>query len=301
MLDSIKGLHIEPTNICTLKCPRCSRTTFLDKFKSKNWSNKQLDLKELQNFVDIDIQGKIFNLCGNDGDPIYYDQLFELIEWVKSNNGLVQIHTNGSYKDQVWWSELAELLTVDDKITFAIDGTPENFTKYRINANWTSILVGIEAMVSSKVKVEWKYIPFSYNIDSIETARQLSQDLGFDLFTIYHSDRWDSDNDPYKPNIDDQGPRYERIVDWRQGKNVKIDAQCKSSHKEHYITADGYYTPCCYSANYQFFYSSDFYKNRKDYKISNTTLTKVLTNLADFYATIETVKPKYCSFNCPKT
>ena len=300
MLDTIKGLHLELTNICTLKCPRCSRTTFLETFKNKNWINKQINLQDLQNFIDIDIHGKLFNLCGNDGDPIYYDQLFELVRWVKSNNGLIQISTNGSYKTQDWWSELAGLLTADDKIIFAIDGMPNNFTQYRINADWESMLVGIETMVASEAKVEWQYIPFSYNIDSIEPARQLSQELGFDFFNVLYSDRWESDNDPFKPAIDEQGPRYEKIVDWRQGKNVEIDPQCKTTHADHFITADGYYTPCCYSANYKFFYSSDFYKNRKDYKISTTTLTTVLSKLADFYNTIETVKPKFCSFNCPR-
>lgn len=302
MLDTIKGLHLELTNHCTLKCPYCSRTTFLETFKHKNWTNKQIDLQDLQNFIDIDMSGKLFLLCGNDGDPIYYDQLFELARWIKDNNGLIQIHTNGSYRKQDWWSELAETLTADDTITFGIDGMPDNFTQHRINADWSSMLVGIKTMVASPAKVIWKYIPFSYNLDSLEPARQLSQDLGFDSFELLYSDRWRSDNDPLKPAIDNPGSRYEKIVEWKQGKgkDIEIDPLCKTTHEEHFITADGYYTPCCNTANYKFYYSSDFYKNRKDYAISTTRLTTVLSKLADFYDTIEAVKPKFCSFNCPK-
>jgi hypothetical protein len=47
MLDTLKGFHIEPTNICTLKCPRCARTKFIEKFPQK-WKNSNLDLQDLQ-------------------------------------------------------------------------------------------------------------------------------------------------------------------------------------------------------------------------------------------------------------
>jgi MoaA/NifB/PqqE/SkfB family radical SAM enzyme len=97
MLEYIKGFHIEPTNICTLKCPRCSRTKFNSQYPKK-LKNKQLDLESLKKFIDIDITNKLFNLCGGYGDPIYYDSLFPLIDWIKNNNGVISLSTNGSYK-----------------------------------------------------------------------------------------------------------------------------------------------------------------------------------------------------------
>jgi hypothetical protein len=44
----------------------------------------------------------------------------------------------------------------------AFDGSPENFTEYRVNADWDSILVGIEECVAGPATVIWKYIPFSF-------------------------------------------------------------------------------------------------------------------------------------------
>jgi glycosyltransferase involved in cell wall biosynthesis len=35
MLSKLKGFHLEPTNLCTLKCPRCPRTNFIETFKNK--------------------------------------------------------------------------------------------------------------------------------------------------------------------------------------------------------------------------------------------------------------------------
>ena len=84
MLDKIKGFHIEPTNMCTLKCPRCPRTNFVEQFKPKNWDNQNLNLDHLKQFLDIDLTGMSIGLNGNYGDPIYYPNLFELIAYFKN-------------------------------------------------------------------------------------------------------------------------------------------------------------------------------------------------------------------------
>ena len=78
----INGLHIELTNKCTLKCSGCSRTSFIEQFPTK-WENKELDLDQLVNFLDLDLADTSINLCGNYGDPIYYTRLIELVKILK--------------------------------------------------------------------------------------------------------------------------------------------------------------------------------------------------------------------------
>jgi wyosine [tRNA(Phe)-imidazoG37] synthetase (radical SAM superfamily) len=312
MLDSIKGFHLEPTNICTLKCPRCPRTNFIETFKNKNWDNKNLNLDHLKQFIDIDITGLNFGLNGNYGDPIYYPLLFELITYIKSNGGTIKLHTNGSYKTAEWWETLSTLLDEKDIVNFSIDGIPENFTKYRINADWTSIKTGIDIMTKSPAKIIWKYIIFSYNENDIESARQLSKEFGMYDFVINNSDRWE-DKDWLKPNkyianndtilyngsLD--GKRNDNNQSWKYGnRDVDIDPLCKQTHGMHFISADGYYLPCCFVGDYRFYYSSEFYKNKENYDISKTTISQILTNTKNFYNDIETTKPKYCTYNCPK-
>jgi len=297
MLDLIKGFHLETTNICTLQCPGCARTRFIKNFPTR-WYNKQLNLTNLKNFLDIDIKSKIFNLCGNYGDTIYYNDLFDLVKWIKQNNGIVAIGTNGSYKSKKWWNELCSLLSFDDHIIFAIDGTPENFTNYRINADWPSIKDGIE--VSTKfTKVSWKFIPFEYNQFDIDKAEAISKDLGVHSFIVDPSDRWNEDTVNFKPDTL-LGYRTEHVINWLPEKKTTITPKCKTTHFEHFISAEGYYMPCCFVADHRFYYASEFYKNKKSYDISNTTLTSVLENLESFYQAIEETKLKYCTFNCPK-
>jgi hypothetical protein len=295
MLDNLQGFHIEPTNICTLKCPKCSRTKFIDKFPNK-WKNKELNLDHLINFIDIPIQNKLFHLCGDYGDPIYYSRLFDLIKWIKFNNARISLHTNGSYRTSEWWKELCSLLDKNDIIVFAIDGIPDNFTTYRINADWSSIKIGIE-IATKKVYTKWQYIPFKYNIDNIEQAKQLSTELGIKEFFILNSSRWESENDLYKPNIilNDNEIKFHKNI-----KASNINPKCKLTNSDHFITADGFYSPCCYVPNHNFYFKSEFYKNRENYDISKTTLTQVLVTANNFYNNLETNKPIYCIYNCPK-
>ena len=299
MLDTLQGIHLELTNICTLKCPKCARTKFIEQFP-KRWKNYQLNLENLKSFLDIPLDKKIFNLCGNYGDPIYYNQLFDLVQWIKQNGAELTLHTNGSFKTREWWEQLTSLLDQNDVIVFAIDGTPDNFTKYRINADWDSIKIGID--VASKVtKTIWQFIPFSYNIDSIPIARQMSIDLGMYEFKILHSSRWDSVNDVYRPPDEFIASNDKEVKFFTRSSKVnEISPRCKINNEEHFITAQGFYTPCCFSATHNFYYKTDFYKNKNAYDISKTTLTQVLNETYDFYKNIETTKPAYCLYSCPK-
>ena len=301
MLDQLQGLHIEPTNMCTLKCPRCSRTQFIEQFP-KRWTNKNLNLDHLKSFLDIDLTGKVISLCGNYGDPIYYDQLFEMIDFFKEQRCIIRLATNGSYKTKSWWQQLVSLLNKDDTIIFAIDGTPDNFTQYRINADWKSIQWGIDTVTNSHVKSIWQYIPFSFNENDIDRVNKLSKELGFDEFLVMPSDRWDGEDDWLKPNKHDTAIRSDSIVKWKNNleRTEEVTAKCKIDNSQHFISANGFYMPCCFAGDHRFYYKTEFYKNQDLYDISKTTITKVLDKLKDFYSTLEDAKLNYCTFNCPK-
>lgn len=294
MLKSITGFHLEPTNICTLKCPRCPRTNFLEQFGTQKWTNLNLNLEHLKSFIDIDLTDKKFLLCGNYGDPIYYKDLFNLLEWIKSTGATVSLVTNGSYQNKQWWENLCSLLTIKDNITFSIDGMPDTFTNYRINADWESIKTGIDIVTKSQVNSTWKFIPFSFNEDQIEIAKKYSTELGFDKFNIMHSDRWIKD-DHLKPSLN---PKKLNPVKWDARHNIEINAECKKLNNSHYISANGFYSPCCYVSDHRFYYKSEFYKNKNLYDISKTTLTQVLSHLDDFYKNLESSKLDYCIFKC---
>jgi len=297
MLANLQGFHVETTNICTLKCPKCARTDFISRFPSK-WKNKQLDLDNFKQFIDIDIKNKIFSLSGNYGDPIYYSNLFDLLKWLKSQGASIVITTNGSYKTADWWEELGSILDFDDQILFAIDGTPDNFTTYRINADWNSIELGIK-IISQYTRTTWKYIPFKFNENNVDEARKIANNLGMHSLVVEPSSRWDSTKDPLKPNL--IHPLYQQKIAWIPKVDFALDPKCKTSNLEHFISADGYYMPCCYVGDHRFYYSSEFYKHKEKFDISTSTISQILQQLVGFYDSLEETKHNYCTFSCAKT
>ena len=293
----ITGLHIETTNKCTLKCPRCSRTEFIEQFPTK-WKNKDLDINHLMEFLDIDLNDVLINFCGVYGDPIYHDGLFDAVREFKDKGARINIATNGSYRTTEWWETLAGMLTADDAVTFAIDGVPDNFTKYRINADWTSISQGIDIISKAKARMRWQYILFSYNIKDVQQASRLSKALGFDEFFTMDSGRWDNGTEWLTPNVDLVSRAKQ---DWKEGETVSIDPKCLDQ-AQHYVSADGFYIPCCWMSEHRFYYKSEFYKNQTMYDIRKTSLSEILSreDVINFYDNIKDTKLDVCRFSCPK-
>lgn len=300
MSNNNVGFHIEPTNICTLKCPGCERTKFIEQWGNR-WKNHSINVDELMNFLNCDLQNVPVILCGNTGDPIYHNDFHRLIYSLKQRGAVVKIITNGSYKSAEWWTQLCSILDSSDSITFSIDGLPTNFTEYRINGDWDSIKVGIDIAVSSKCQTKWKYIPFKYNQYNIDEARELSRNFGIDQFEVSQSDRFDEKTEHYKPSDDLLGPRYESQIFWKDRQLLtSVDPECKNN-KMHYISAEGYYMPCCYIRDHRFYYKTDFWKSKENYSIKNNNFTQIL-NSTTFNNFLNTVNQQpACQFNCPQT
>lgn len=299
MIDII-GFHIEPTNICTLKCPGCARTRFKEQWPG-HWQNHNLDIDTLMRFLDIDLTGKLITLEGNYGDSIYHPKFIELVAAFKKRKCRIGIVTNGSYRTVEWWIQLCKLLDNQDCITFSIDGTPDNFTEYRQNADWDSIMDGIAVCVSSMAKTVWKYIPFAFNEHSIEEARQLSQLYGMDEFIVRLSERFDTQTEHLIPVTNLIGNRKAPQDQVKQGVAQEVDPMCYNG-KSYFISATGHFSPCCYLADHRFYYKTEFGKNQSAYDITTTTFTEIQTrsNVVEFYQRIIPNPPTVCQFNCPK-
>jgi organic radical activating enzyme len=295
----VSGFHIEPTNICTLQCAGCARTRLIEKWP-QHWKNHSLDIDELLKFIDIDLVDKKINLCGNYGDPIYHPDFIELVIGLKSQGAVVSITTNGSYKKQQWWEDLVDILSPLDSVIFSVDGLPTNFTQYRVNADWRSILVGMQVVSTASCNSVWKYIPFAFNQTDITEANDLSNQIGIKNFQVELSDRFDEQTASLKPDTTLLGTRYIAQVSWKSNNtNLAVDPKCNQG-QDHFITADGYYSPCCYLADHRFYYKTPFGKNKAQYNIREHTLTEILqqSQTVEFYQTLD--QQPGCQYNCPK-
>ena len=300
MINAITEFHIEPTNICTLKCSGCARTRFINQWP-RQWKNYSINIDQLLHFFDIDLAGKRMNLCGNYGDPIYHPDFINFVKRLKNYGVILSITTNGSYKTHDWWEELVSNLDASDIINFSVDGTPDNFTQYRVNADWDSIKIGMDVVAKSQCNSRWKYIPFAFNQTDIDQVEKLSQDIGIKNFRVRFSDRFDEQTQELMPDPSLICPQYAEQSKWKSNNSkLKVNPKCQSG-KEHFITAEGYYSPCCYIADHRFYYKTPFGKNKSQYDIRKHTLSEILQQpqTIEFYRTLD--QQPGCQYNCPNT
>jgi organic radical activating enzyme len=302
MTSLITRLHIEPTNICTLKCAGCARTQFINQWPNQ-WKNHSIDIDHLIKFLDVDLTNTQITLCGNYGDPIYHPDFLQLVKKLKQRNCRLEIVTNGSYKNRQWWTDLCAELSESDSVVFSVDGVPENFTIYRQNGDWDSIHTAMQVVVASGVRSMWKYIPFNYNVDDINAAENLSKKIGLSVFQVVASDRFDQHTVHLMPTDQFLGERKLQQDQFKSGsRQQKVNPKCAGG-TEHFITATGHYVPCCYVADHRFYYKTVFGKEKKVFSIEDTTLTEILnqSKTVNFFQSISDQPSEACQFNCPAT
>lgn len=193
----VKTAALELTTRCRLECPKCERTLMKKKEKLAN-----VDMTmELVDFYCASAFDKII-LSGSYGDPIYHPNFLEVVKRLKAAGKVIWISTNGSGKSKEFFRELFTMLDIDDQVSFAVDGYYGSAGGYRVNFTESDFEQVIEILeMGSKefdVRVRWQYIPFSFNEQDIEKARDLAHSKNIH-FMVKKSTRWDGPDDPMMP------------------------------------------------------------------------------------------------------
>lgn len=189
----LKRVHLEITNNCQAACPMCNRNWHggLENplIKNQNWS-----LDDFKSIISQEVLNQISGLyfCGNFGDPMLNN---DLIEMCKHTDNIapsikVDIHTNAGARLPSWWESLAHALPVNHMVFFGIDGLEDTHHLYRVNTQFNTVLNNARAFINAGGNAEWVFIKFKHNEHQVETARQMSQELGFKNFTVKNSSRF---------------------------------------------------------------------------------------------------------------
>lgn len=273
--------HIEPSSICTLRCPRCPRVEV-----PESLLNRQLTLRFFQEQIGADVVSHIkkITFCGNDGDPIYCREFLEICQWIKNINPGIQIViiTNGSYKSVEWWQSLAKILTIHDEINWSIDGWDQaSNEQYRVNSQWQSIMTGIQSFVAENQDTYrvWATIGFKFNQHHLTAIKNLAQTSGMDAWQLTKSTKFGTHypdaygvDDPLCPESSDlisASHRFERVVEkitcrdrpgdvlkeifWKRAKKLEAETHhsgiCLIGNKGVFLNSQGEFYPCCWTAN----------------------------------------------------
>lgn len=271
--------HFEVSGKCTLKCPRCPRNDtapvpWINMELTLDFFKKTLSPELLKNTV------RRITMCGDIGDPIYASEYIEIIRYIKYHNPKIHVFTitNGSYRKESWWQELAAVSNEYDTINFSIDGYDhDSNNQYRIGSNWNSIMTGLKIMCQeSKAFVNWATIVFSFNQDHIDNISRQAKSVGCDGLQLTYSTKFGSkygkaysgSEDPLEPRPEfvSSTHRYERHyinlsgrTQFNQGyldankklfhivkekHNKFITPMCQIGNRGLYVSADGVLHPC---------------------------------------------------------
>jgi MoaA/NifB/PqqE/SkfB family radical SAM enzyme len=302
--------HIEISSKCTLQCPRCARQEV-----PNSLVNTELDLAFFErNFTPefvLDHVDKI-TFCGDDGDPVYANDLIAVINYIKSIKPVeIVIVTNGSYKKAQWWSDLGLVLTECDTVHFSIDGWDNASNNlYRVNSDFESIVTGIKTLRSiSRCQLVWAAIAFKFNEQQLGNMKTFAKILDMDVFQLTRSTKFGSvypgygQNDPLEParNYVSGSLRFERDAVQLSSrkfkrtvneKNIKLYKSvtesngvrplCEIGNKGLYIDARGRLFPCCWVAN-RYSHNLEWQQSAEQFNLHNRTLADAIDD--DFWNT----------------
>ncbi len=146
-------LWIEPTSHCNLKCRMCP---------NKSLDNDQLGLMEFELYKKIIDESCHFvhdiNLHHR-GESLLHPKIFEMIEYAKTKDVVVRLHTNASVLNNKKGLEL--IGSGIDLVSFSFDGIDkETYEGYRIGAQFEETLNNISDFLLLKKRLNKKQ-PFT--------------------------------------------------------------------------------------------------------------------------------------------
>lgn len=239
-MDSWRAINIDASNKCTAECPKCLRQNLRSQgLKIPGEDMSMETFKKLANYY----KGGVV-ICGQLSDPIFNDNLIEMLEFCR-NKPWSTVHTAAtSKKRKKDWYEKAFKANLKTEWTFGIDGMPHQSFIYRIGQDGEFLFEMAKFAKECGVeKVVWQYIVFKYNEDYIDEARKLAEENGI-IFEINHSGRWhnEKDYDPYRPS-----PKH-RIVSKHNRDHLKrkFIPKCIEGKIPVAISATQFLLPCCW-------------------------------------------------------
>ena len=235
--ETVRVLHLEPTDLCQAACPLCARET--DTRFDKKVQN-HLSVRDIQNTLSENViyrLDKMF-MCGNYGDPASGWYTTEIIDYFKEVNSSIVLgmNTNGGIQAPSWWGNLAKRLNKpQDYVVFSIDGLEDTNHIYRKNVSWNRVMKNARSFIEHGGNAQWDMLVYEHNEHQVDLCEQLARDMGFNWFRAKVSKRpskiaWLRQPKGWTNPVVDQGP---------------IDCFIKKE-KSLYMDSKGALYPCCW-------------------------------------------------------
>lgn len=190
--EEIQHVHLEPTTRCNAGCPMCARNAC--GVTSSKLGRTELSREDVQAIFPVAFLQHIngFDLCGAYGDPAITRDIIDIVTYIRHANPgcLITLYTNGGMHTPDWWRRLAQSLDKPGRVVFAIDGTAETLHIYRRGVHFNKVIENARAFIDAGGEARWEFLVFRHNEHEIETARKLSEEIGFREFSLKRTGRF---------------------------------------------------------------------------------------------------------------
>lgn len=238
LFETVKVLHLEPTDVCQAACPSCAREI------DPTFDKKQkhiLDVEDIKKLVPLNVikqLDKMF-MCGNYGDPAAGSRnVLNIIDYFKQVNDSITLgmNTNGGLQPPDWWALLAKRLNgPKDYVVFSIDGLEDTNHIYRINVSWKQLIKNVQSFIHAGGQAQWDMLVYRHNEHQVEACEKLARDLGFTWFRAKVSKR--------VPTVD----WLKQPLGWSRTAIDQGTVDCfRNKDQSLYLSAKGIWYPCCW-------------------------------------------------------
>lgn len=179
---------LDITTFCNAACPQCHRTNpatlnKIDWLPLIQWSfkdfKKAFPIKTLKHI-------KNFNFCGSLGDPIMNKDIFKMCKYIIDNSDcFIFINTNGSIRDEFWWTHLGYIIKNRGRVVFDIDGTTQEMhSHYRQKTDLKLILNNMKAYCQYSTAEVFTVI-YKHNEDHLKEIYSMVNNLIGDHYHLF--------------------------------------------------------------------------------------------------------------------
>jgi MoaA/NifB/PqqE/SkfB family radical SAM enzyme len=265
----IEEIDIEHSSICNAACPQCTREFTPGDYSwiNQTWLPNEFYSERIPQHVYDTLKNIYFS--GMVGDPCTAPNFLEVVRIIreKAPHVHITVSTNGGMKNTKFWAELAEIFGEKGTVKFAIDGLEDTNHIYRVNVKWDKVIANVKAYRNAGGRADWQYIVFKHNEHQVEEAEAFAKSLGFEHFIFKRSNKFLVDDlfeltnqggsgikiehptqEQYVHPLIFQRDRVSRVkeaLNITEGSPIACEAQ---QRKTCYVSADGWFFPCVYTA-----------------------------------------------------
>jgi hypothetical protein len=153
----------------------------------------------------------------------------------------LSINTNGSTHNPEWWAELGEILGVEDKVIFSLDGLKEDHERYRCGISFDKTIENMKSFNDVGGISYCNTVLFRHNENYLMEIKKIANDIGCKVHREKIS--WWYDEEFQRPISVDVNTRTE---------TSKMNNFITCEHLDYYgnisysLNPDGEYFPCCF-------------------------------------------------------